>query len=220
MSIITVEQIKAARALLNWNQQDLATAAQMSKPALANLERRTVTPRPRTLAAIERALMDAGIKFTENQGVRLRTEELKIQIWNGQDGLFRFWDDIYTSMDEDDLRYMSGARAPRFKAISGMEPFEEMLARFHKKGIKGYAITRDDNTDFSDMTFNYRLVQEDYFMNIPSYIYGDKYAIIMWEPEFRVVVIQNEVVANSFKKQFMRLWDIAAEPTKNYEDRF
>jgi transcriptional regulator with XRE-family HTH domain len=69
-------QIRAARALLNWTQADLAKHAKMSVTGLNNLERGASDPKASTLRAIQGALEVAGVEFiAENgggAGVRLR----------------------------------------------------------------------------------------------------------------------------------------------------
>lgn len=73
--MVTARQIRAARALLNWSQQQLADKAIVSVNALARLERSAVDPRLSTLTAVEAALIRAGIEFIaageKGEGVRL-----------------------------------------------------------------------------------------------------------------------------------------------------
>jgi transcriptional regulator with XRE-family HTH domain len=63
---ITPRQIRAARAMLDVKQRDLAAAAGISLATLNNIERGVADPRSSTLAAIERALKDAGIEVGED----------------------------------------------------------------------------------------------------------------------------------------------------------
>lgn len=66
---ITSEQVRAARSLLAWSQQDLATRAQVATSTLADFERGSRTPVPNNLLAIRSALEQAGVVFIEG-GVR------------------------------------------------------------------------------------------------------------------------------------------------------
>lgn len=77
--MITLQHIKAARALLDWKQSDLAAAAKISETALANIERGATDPRASTLAAIQKALEDVGIEFfnSGSPGVRLHIDRIK-----------------------------------------------------------------------------------------------------------------------------------------------
>jgi transcriptional regulator with XRE-family HTH domain len=62
--MVTIDQIRAARGLLDWSQTTLAQAANIPLSAVKSLERgRDV--RHSTFAAIEQALSAAGILFQE-----------------------------------------------------------------------------------------------------------------------------------------------------------
>lgn len=63
---ITPRQIRAARAMLEIKQRDLARAAGISLATLNNIERGVADPRSSTLAAIERTLKEAGIEVEED----------------------------------------------------------------------------------------------------------------------------------------------------------
>lgn len=63
---ITPRQIRAARAMLEIKQKDLAVAAGISLATLNNIERNVADPRASTLAAIERALSTVGIEVGDD----------------------------------------------------------------------------------------------------------------------------------------------------------
>ncbi len=70
------EQIRAARGLLRWEQQDLAAAAGISVQTVKRLEKTPgkVSAHTRTVEAIGKAVEAAGVEFTDGDapGVRLR----------------------------------------------------------------------------------------------------------------------------------------------------
>jgi predicted transcriptional regulator len=76
--MISIRQVKAARALLGWSQEDLSTKSGVSYPTVARLESSDgeIGGRPDTGAKIVTALEAAGVEFiAENgggAGVRLR----------------------------------------------------------------------------------------------------------------------------------------------------
>lgn len=66
--MISAAQIRAARALLDWSQRDLAALCGISQPGLANIERGVSDPRVSTLKRIQEALEDAGVEFISEDG--------------------------------------------------------------------------------------------------------------------------------------------------------
>jgi transcriptional regulator with XRE-family HTH domain len=74
--MITAPQLRAARALLGWSQDDLARRSKVSKPTIVRLEHGEgeIGGYPSTRGKLQRALEAAGIEFTNRgePGVRLR----------------------------------------------------------------------------------------------------------------------------------------------------
>ena len=68
--MVSAAEIKAARALLNWGQRELAAATGLSVPTIKRVEssqgaiRSTYT----TVLAIQKALEEAGIEFIDDGG--------------------------------------------------------------------------------------------------------------------------------------------------------
>ena len=71
---MTPAQCRAARAMLKWNQDDLASAAQVSGVTVRNFENEKSSLQRASLAVIRAALEAAGVEFTngDQPGVRLR----------------------------------------------------------------------------------------------------------------------------------------------------
>lgn len=61
--MITGSQIRAARALLGWSQQDLADKSLLSETAILKLETQRADTRTSTVIKVRKALEDAGIDF-------------------------------------------------------------------------------------------------------------------------------------------------------------
>lgn len=64
--MITSSQIRAARAIINAKQSELAKTARISLATLNNIERGVGDPRTSTLEAIERALQRAGVDIASD----------------------------------------------------------------------------------------------------------------------------------------------------------
>jgi len=211
--MVTLEQIKAARALLNWNQEELAKASGLSKPAIANIERGTVTPRFETMNAITRALEEAGVEFIEGPGIRLKGQTLQVLVFEGNDAIFRLWNDQLTTLKHGGERLISGVDERTFDFVAGKERFREVLEKFHKHGITSRLLTMEGDTYFVEPISHYRWVPEGLFTQVPYFVYGDKYAIFIAEPKPRIVLIENKAIAESYRKQFNTIWQNATLPT-------
>lgn len=74
--LITRDQCRAARALLQISQVDLATAVGLSKQTVIDFERGARNPHKSNLLAIQAALEASGVEFIDSNGggpgVRLR----------------------------------------------------------------------------------------------------------------------------------------------------
>jgi len=81
MTVLTSEVIRAARALLRWDQSNLAKASSISLPTIKHLESKpgALEAHTSTVAALTCALENAGIQFIDENGggpgVRLRKRQ-------------------------------------------------------------------------------------------------------------------------------------------------
>ena len=73
--MFTPDQLRAARALLNWSQDDLASAAEVAVMMFKNYERRLSDPRLSSMTKLKQTLEEAGIEFidaTDTTGAGIR----------------------------------------------------------------------------------------------------------------------------------------------------
>ena len=89
----TIAQIRAARALLDWSQSDLASHAGLSQTGIARIENGTNKPNSSTIVKIRGAFDQGDIEFIGDSGVKKRTGEIKTL--RGKDGFSFFLDDVY-----------------------------------------------------------------------------------------------------------------------------
>ncbi|WP_306111522.1 MULTISPECIES: helix-turn-helix domain-containing protein [Roseovarius] len=80
IEILSIRQVKAARALVAWSQHDLAAHSGVSYPTIARLEKEDgpIGGRSSTVNAIRKALEAAGVEFIPENGggagVRLKKD--------------------------------------------------------------------------------------------------------------------------------------------------
>lgn len=207
--MISIEQIKAARALLGWTQDDLARAANLSKPSINTLERRIANPKVDTMAAIQRALEEAGVEFTDGPGVKLRSSILKTEIYEGQDSLIRLVNDIFDTLVGTDKELMIAGVQEKTYEQEGGERITDLIHKRVKQNIKTKLISCEGETHFIEPIEHYRLIDEKLFPKTPWYVYDNKYAILLWGPPQKVVVVENTEIAAAMRDQFLALWEMS-----------
>jgi len=212
--MISIEQIKAARALLGWTQEELAAAAGLSKPSINTLERRIANPKVDTMMSIQKALESAGVEFTEGPGVKLQSMVLKAQVFEGQDAVVRLLNDIADTLKGTGKKVMiSGVDEKQYREMGGPRVIETIKKRM-KFGIKAMILSREGDTDFLDPIEDYRWMKKEYFSTTPFYVYDNKYAIVLWGPPQKVVLIENAEIAECYRRQFMAHWEAGKPPKR------
>ncbi len=216
--MISPRQIRAARALLDWKQSDLAEASGISLPSINNLEREIGSPRVDTFAAIQESLERAGIEFTSGNGVRLKNDIFEISHYQGDDFIEKQNDDLFFCMkNSDDEAVMCGLDERKF-TIYAPDQVKRYEAYQRKTKFKERILIKNDDTFFLANPRVYRWISPELVGTIPYLVYKDRFVMIMWEQK-RVVIIRNQGVADTFLKQFNFLWDIAEEiPASLHQD--
>jgi transcriptional regulator with XRE-family HTH domain len=80
MPTFTVEQVRAARAFLDWTQADLGEAAGLSYKTIYNFEAGRFPLSPASRAAVRKAFKKAGVEFLmrgERIGVTIPVRQLR-----------------------------------------------------------------------------------------------------------------------------------------------
>lgn len=210
--MITHHQIKAARALLDWSQQELAKAVDVSLPTLRNIEKGG-DAKIDTLRKVQSVLELNGVEFGVSDGVKRRSTVL-ITL-EGQDGYWKFYDDVYetvknsggeilvSNVDEREFDKWLGDRwevqKNRMMELSNNQDFNIKI--LIQEGDRHFTVP-----EYAE----YRWTPQDRFSEIPFYVYGSKLAIILFESDnVSISIIDNPKIAEAYKKQFNVMWDQA-----------
>jgi DNA-binding XRE family transcriptional regulator len=210
MKTLKSNHIRAARALLDWNREDLAKKADLSPVTIANIElEKTDSANPRTYQAIEKAFLDAGVVFTP-KGV----EEQKswIREVTGEGFFLEILDDIYNTLLDKGGEVLSMGIDDR---LSTPEVIQR-LKKAKNAGIKMRDIIEEGNTYFLGPSSHYKAMPAEFFKNHVKKIYGDK---VFLDFGGRGLVIHNHEIAEVERNQFNLIWKllpkITAESTAN-----
>ncbi|MCB1562681.1 MAG: helix-turn-helix transcriptional regulator [Alphaproteobacteria bacterium] len=209
----TIEQIRAARALLDWSQNDLAEEAGLSQTGIARIENGTNKPNSSTLAKIEAAFDRADVEFIGKSGVNKRISD--IWVLRGKEGFKTFIYDVYTTAQkkEDAQICVSNVDERNFDKWQGpyREDYLSKMENLHKEKPFTFRILVKEGDEHHVAKYAaYRSLKEENFGHVPFYVYGTKTAIILFEEDDVVLhIIDNESIADAQRAAFNIAWTYA-----------
>lgn len=210
--MISISQIRAARALLDWTQEELAKKSGLSLRALNSIERGLSVPRLDTLRFIGETFEKENIEFWENDGVRRKTEKLDVVKFEGAHYL-----------DQHSLDIIQEIRTPGSEILLNV-PSEEDFAGLHNEitddyfqHLARYRITErlliaQGETYTISAPPCYRWMKSEAFSNVCYVVYGDNVAFHILSTPHRVIIIRNPGIADMFRRQFELNWAMAEVP--------
>lgn len=207
------KEIRAARVYLDWSQDDLAQRSGLAVSTIRNVEAGTNSPSGKSALSLERAFADY-IEFLPNGGFQPKQETVKI--YRGRSGFLDFFWNVYetiktvggeicvSNVDEKDFLFWLGD--------TDAQQYKDAMAALEKNFFFKTLIKEGDDYFAGGQYAEYRWIAADEFSNVPFYVYGDKLAIILFEKEVAVYVLDNKNIANAYRSQFNVLWNRAKKP--------
>jgi len=213
--MIIGKQIRAARALLEWDAKDLAKKSGLSLDTVFKIENGSVQPRPATADKIMNVFNENGVEFLGSHGVQWMPHRIKTLA--GVEGLKSFFDDMRTMAKQTGTGIAAcGFHEAYFKSKLGdyVEYHRREMASIKKGGLR--CLIEEGDTNFGASAFgSYRWLHKEYYTHVPFYVFGAKLAIIDESaPENPLItVIENSTIAQAYRRQFNALWERASVPT-------
>ena len=206
--MLTIEQIRAGRALLDWSQSDLANKAGLSQTGIARLENGTHKPNQSTLDKIYSAFTGAGLEFIDD-GVRRARERLIT--FHGQTAYQRLLDDVYETMKNIEKREIrligvkdfDGKNDPNYKLTI------QQIERLDELGAKSYVLAEKDTTENLSGADTYRWIPSRFIENYTVYIYGTRLGFLDRRETMKVVVLDNPYFSDTLRSFFDFAWENA-----------
>jgi len=209
--MISGEQVRAARALLDWSLADLTEKTGIGQQAISKFENGETSPLSKTVEKLQKVLEDAGIEFLPTGGLQPRQDI--IRSYKGRAGFIEFIYDVYetakagrgdicvSNVNETDFEYWLGDEDAAY------------VAKMDKlKNVNFRILSKHGDMNVSSTYAQYRWVPEEQFSAAPFYVYGDKFAMILFEKDVTVFVVNNASIADAQRKQFDIAWDKAEVP--------
>ncbi len=209
--MITIEQIKAARGLLDWTQTDLAEKSGLSLTAINNLERKIVQPRMATLETVREAFEQNGILFTEGPGVRLCGEPFECLKFEGNDAIARQAEDLFAHIGTGGSLWICGSDESNWERVApGVQARYNDYMRANK--VDERIIVPVGSRQFVSPPEVYRWLPVDSIGNMHWMVYADRVCWVLWDHVPRCIIIRSPTLAEGHRRQFLFLWELAHEP--------
>jgi transcriptional regulator with XRE-family HTH domain len=221
--LISAAQLRAARGLLDWTRSELSKASGVSPETIKNIEHGIFNPTEVTVQALLNTFATHDVEFNEHDGVRKYQQAVKM--FGGVEGFKKFMDDVYLAAQ--DASVVIDGDKPICVSNVDDRLFVEHLgdyANIHKqrmndlKNVKVRVLIREqDDFMVSGASYlEYRWNPKQGVSNVPFYVYGDKFALIMFgeKPSPQVVVISSPLVSKAYREQFEMLWQNSRVPER------
>ncbi len=209
--MIDFRQIRAARALLDWSQPELARASGLATSSIKNIESESGIARKETLEAVVDAFERNGIEFLPGSGVRIKNQT--VSVYDDRHATAELLDDIYTHVQASAARevLILGLDEGYSVDTDGAVLIERHVARLTAAGIRERILVCEGDTRFLNSPDSYRWLPRAYFTrNAPIYIYGDRVAVHSGSLRRRAVVLEHRAMAVHLRMLFTLLWDDVA----------
>lgn len=214
----TIEQIRAARALIGWSQKDLADHADLSQTGVARIENGTNHPNSSTIAKILSAFDKADIEFIGDSGVKKRVNEIKIL--RGADAMSNFLDDVYKTAvkygtkDKPTEVFLSNVVHQNWIKWMGPERWKNHTDRMTKdKALMDVRIIiKEGDRNFPAAAYSkYKWINEEYFNDKSFYSYHDRLAFLDFsENNLTISIMKQHNFARGYRDLFLIAWNTIA----------
>ncbi len=210
----TIEQIRAARALIGWSQGELAEQSGLSQTGIARIENGTNRPNSSTIEKIVDAFGKDGIIFT-NRGV----EKDDFPVYHTEGETHEL---AYLKLLEDAFEHLKTVENPELLimfADDGVSPpsVNKMYLKMKKAGIKMRQLIEEGNAHIMGPLEEYRYIPKVFFINRVTLIYGDRIANESADV-CRGIVRVDPINANIQRNMFNILWRVLEQPTETVAD--
>lgn len=215
--MLTREQIKAARALLDWSQRELAEkCGDVSEPTIKLVETGRVNSTPATLGAIRDCFEAAGVEFLPQSGVRFRDDLLTVLEPKGKT------DNVYVRLMEEVHHTVRGRYGEVLfsfidQSLSSQEVVDRQLL-IRKAGVGMRFLIRHGDTYVRYPLDEYRYLPKGKFVNNSTVVFGDKVAFVINRLD-KIIIIRDPDVAEIKKMEFDMLWQAGGKPQKSTAPR-
>lgn len=213
MTVKQHDQLRAARTLLNMDQEEVAQQIDISRIHLGRIENGSAkNPKPETIEKLVSFYAHAGVELHEGGVIPRRTY---VQHLSGQTGIRAFFDIVY------DVAVNQGGD---FTIFNGMPT--DLVRHAGEEWYKAHAqrmtqvqdnynfrvIIEHGETNLIGRDFvTYKWFPKDEFHPCTIYTFGEWHAFLTFDNEADILVVREKTMAKSQRAMFNRVWEYAKD---------
>ena len=205
---ICPEQLKAARSLLDWSQEDLSQKSGYSLATINNIERGQYNAHSTTMADIVQTFEQAGVQFIDGPGVKIEEADFRIKAYEGADALAYLFTKIGLALEEceSDCLYISGIDESLIKQKATEKDLKVLFKRLGKNVRVRILCHKEQSDALGFFNFQKKIVPDTVPL-IPCLLYQNRVAIVILKNPTHVTILYNESLAEVYKALFEHLWN-------------
>lgn len=195
--MITGQQIRAARGLLDWTQTDLAKHCGLTASAIKNIESNPeVRPHAKSIEALVDVFRRHGVAFTP-RGVELSDNH--VRLLEGDNAYLQMLDDaFYALKDGGEMLFMCSSD---IHSVPGEAEAEQ---RLRETGIRFRSLIEEGKPNTIYPAREYRVIPKQYWAHSLQVIYADKVAQVL--DSRKILLIEDPVFAAMQRNSFNLIW--------------
>ena len=135
-------------------------------------------------------------------------EETRVELHRGKRVYKTLIKDIVANIRKNDTIYLLGADETILETV---EPIylKQYFNIIKSKNVKEKIIIKKGGKKFKEENLQYRELDQKYFDETTIVIYQNKVYTFIWGNPYHLTVTESKKVANTYRKQFELLWEIA-----------
>lgn len=212
-----IEQIRAARAVLQLTQADVAEMTGLSKQAILKVENGESSPNSTTQNKLLRVYEEKGIIFT-NSGIEKNDSPITIiSADTPEDCYLKILNDVYETCSNTSKSELLISNADDRVSPDSVN---QMYRKIRKSGIAMRQLVEEGNTYLMGDISEYRYIPKEYFINLVTLVYAGKVAILT-SNENTATIINDDINAKTRRNQFNLIWETLEQPeVSNADEKF
>jgi len=212
--ILSIDQIKAAKAMLDWSNVELGKQAGVSTATVNNILNQKSPGNQGTLRKIRSAFENNGIEFQGMDSVK-RNHSSALQQLSGYEGFRTLHFQILNFLEKGGENvYIFNVDEPQWDrwATPHREEYFERIGQIDHPFEFKILIAESDTNLIASSYADYKWMPKEAFGTSPFCVFGDKIAMLSLEGACNIVIAENEQMADSMRRLFTFIWSLSRTP--------